>query len=277
MNKNSKHVADYDNELKELGKVISDAVANLEKNRAEYTLLTRQAEWHVKGLIYHAEKLTALYKHVASEVGGRHLSTKAEYIIFHSEELQELTFEFYAFVLLARLSLDELKNCLKPLFTSNPQLPNSITDVLKGSTDCPLYSGLQQGQPILRYLIDIRDCIVHHRTFATSHDAVAMAKEAEEENFAKTLPQGWQIPVTRIYFNRDTLGKLVVNILLPDAIYEVGQDSHRGKMVPHFTYDIGVNILAQSMEFLKLCTYETALALNLLAKESKQGYTWSKT
>jgi len=40
-----------------------------------------------------------------------------------------------------RITLDELKKYVAPTFTTNPaNLPNSVTDMLKGRTDCPLYA-----------------------------------------------------------------------------------------------------------------------------------------
>lgn len=50
--------------------------------------------------------------------------------------MQDMLFDFYAFIVLARILFDQLGRHLLPLFT-NRELPNSITEILKGSTDCP--------------------------------------------------------------------------------------------------------------------------------------------
>lgn len=102
-------------------------------------------------------------------------------IVMHSPQMQELLFEVYALVIVSRITLDELKKDVAPTFkTDQANLPNSVTDMLKGWTDGPLYASCLPGQrPLLRYLLDVRDCIVHCRSFATSDNTVAVREGVE--------------------------------------------------------------------------------------------------
>jgi len=53
-------------------------------------------------------------------------------IIMHSREMQELLFEFYAFTILSRITLDELRKYGAPTFaTPAANLPNFVTDMLE--------------------------------------------------------------------------------------------------------------------------------------------------
>jgi len=116
---------------------------------------------------------TLLEKYV---VFGEELANRAnigaDAVIMHLPEIQHLMFEFYALINLCKISLDNLRTFLSPTFTNN-HLPKSIRSFIKGKSDCPVYQELIC-EPILMYLIDIRNCLVHYRSFATSDNTFAV-------------------------------------------------------------------------------------------------------
>lgn len=130
-------------------------------------LRARQAEWNVRGMSYHCDALLRHYKEFAAGVSGRAMTIMDQsggeppvMIIMYSPECQRIMFEFCALVNLARISLDRLVHVVAPVFkTPFKGLPNSINDFW-GRTDCPLYL-LLEDLPIVSYLIDVRDCLVH--------------------------------------------------------------------------------------------------------------------
>jgi hypothetical protein len=133
-----------------------------------------------------------LYRNVAASIVAR-TGASPDVIVTHSPEMQHLLFEFYAFMILSRITLDELKKYVAPTFAMNPaNLPNSVTDMQKGWTDCPSTRPTWSIKAhLLRYLLDIRDCLVHHRSFATSDNTVAVRANVGElghpENFGLWL------------------------------------------------------------------------------------------
>jgi hypothetical protein len=160
--------------MAEVEETLASAVNSLITEKPERSLLARQAEWHIKGLVYHYGRLFDLYNTVANEVGSRALGLNADIYVMHSPEMQDLIFEFYALVNLARITLDESIKYVRSLFTKSTHLPKSINDFLHGQSDCPLWHRLNSIQPLLTYLVDIRNCVVHYRTFATSDNTVAI-------------------------------------------------------------------------------------------------------
>lgn len=153
---------------------------------------------------------------------------------------------------------------MRPLFPKGSSLPKSINDFLKGQTDCLLNSMLLLGgEQVLPYLVDIRNCIVHYRTFATTDNTIAVSDVIDESQLPN-IPYFDAIrSVTRVYFRRLGGTKVSVNVLLPDKIFE---ESGAGKkMANPFTYSLRINLLSQSREFVRLCTAGVAKALHLLA------------
>jgi hypothetical protein len=205
-------------EIEEIDDLLRHSSASVLSEKPEYALLAHQAEWHARGLVYHLRAIYASYKHVAREVSAR-ASTGADALFMYSPEMQKLIFEFYALVVLAEITLDELKKYVSPLFLAPGSVPNSITDILKGSTDCPLYAEYAREQlPLLTYLLDIRDCLVHHRSFATSDNSVAVREGCDvTEINGGEVP--WPLPVTRLTFRHIDEERIAVNVLLPDAIF----------------------------------------------------------
>ncbi|RLI78760.1 hypothetical protein DRP07_10770, partial [Archaeoglobales archaeon] len=237
--------------------------------KSNLTLKVHQAEWHVRGLTYHCRNLIRHYNVIAQDVSKR-ASVGADVVIMYEPAVQKLMFEFYALVNLARISLDNLRN-LSPVFvTPYNQLPKSITNYKPGSTNCPIYERLAK-EPILAYLVDIRNCIVHYRTFATSDNAIATAEGVEE------LPVLDEIDFTegvaKFYF-RYTGGKFVLNIYLPDVIF-VRKPSGEKKLA-EFTYKKRYNLLSQSMQFVRLVVYSTIEALELLINPGSPTFFYNR-
>ena len=176
---------------------------------------------------------------------------------------QEMLFEFYALVNLCKISLDNLRIYLKPLFmpTSN-QLPKSVRDVLKGSSDCPVYAGLA-GQPLLEYLMDLRNCLVHYRSFATSDNAYVT-----EENAANLLGESdgdaFLESMARADFRRIGPNGISVNVSLPDRILEDASAS--GKRLAAFTYEERMSLVSLARNFVQLTAGALTTSLRFLAE-----------
>jgi hypothetical protein len=277
----SEYVQDYTRPLRHIEEELDEVcAASHEATRRvlaalpERRLVAEQAEWHVRGLAYHLRAIARLHREVIEGVASRALAGEPSVVVMHAPEMQDMLFEFYAFVVLARISLDQLGRYLTPLFT-NRELPNSLTEILKGSTDCPLYREQLPAQlPLLRYLIDIRDCLVHHRSFATSDNTVAAQEGEDISDFEETAP--WQHALARVSFRRLGGERVVVNVLLPDEIWHYNDAGTRSGMARSFSYDKGTNLMRQCIEFMKLCASSVFVTLDLLRSEDDAVYTWQK-
>jgi hypothetical protein len=214
-----------------------------------------EADWHIQGLIYHARHMVSPYRRVAQEVANRALGN-ADVIIMYSPHMQRLAFEFYAFMNLARITLDQVVRYAKPTFGWGAGLPNSIKDVLKYETDCPIFIELSgASRASLNYLIDIRDCLIHHQTFATSDNTVAVREGFDDSELDSQLaPMArWPRPPTRAYFRRLGGASVSVNIVLPDRIYHYDALGKQGAVVRPFTYSAGINVLSAARDFTGFC------------------------
>lgn len=193
----------------------------------------------------------------------------------YSLDMQDLIFEFYALVSLARITLDELVKYVRPLFARSSTLPKSINDFLKGQTDCPLASMLiLGGEDLVHYLVDIRNCIVHYRTFATSDNTLAVLEGADETQLSSMPYFDALRCVTRVYFRYLGGDKVSVNVLLPDKIFDDSGSSK--KLVQPFSYSLRYNLLSQSREFVRLCTAGVAGALYLRGANDGPTFSWAK-
>ncbi len=190
-------------------------------------------------------------------------------IIMHSPECQAMMFEFYALVNLARISLDRLLHVLAPVFkTPFQQLPNSVTGFMDAQTDCPVYRILAR-QPIVPYLIDLRDCVVHYRSFATTDNTQVLLEGEHDFDLVDRIMPGLFKAVFRPVGKR----RVSVNVLLPDKIFVRDRS---GKKLVAFTYQQRINLLSQSREFLKTVVGATAEAFGLLIEPGKPTYTYTK-
>jgi hypothetical protein len=268
-------LATIEGHVAEIKGLINEVVRSTIERKPEYGLTIHQAEWHIRGLIYHLERLLVLYRVVADELGTRALGmADADIILMHSPEMQYLIFEFYALVNLARITLDELIKYIRPLFRKGVHLPKSINDFLKGQSDCPLSDRLD-GESVMRYLIDLRNCIVHYRTFATSDSALAIV-DGWDESQSEPLSAELDVfrSVTRVYFRRAGGVRVAVNVLLPDRIFE-SSDSAKKLALP-YSYSTRINLLSESREFVRLCTAAVAISLDLLTTTERATYSWVK-
>lgn len=241
---------------------------------------TQSAAWHVRGQIYHTRRLYEHYRRLGDEVAMRVNAllpdSPPDVLVFTSPTLQELLFEFYAFLALARISLDELRHLLRPILVpaGGGSLPKSIQTMVAGLTDCPVLLALR-GEPLLRHLIDMRDCLVHHKTFASAQ-LLIVVKDGPDVDLAPLLQQGWSRPVTVPHYRLTKNGEIVFNVLLPDRIYSYPTPENRGAIASPFTYELGINLLTQTVEYLRFGAYQVLQSISLLREHEGQPFTWGK-
>ena len=268
----------FTEELDKIEKNFNNAIWEVSKkiNRTEVIYKIHQTEWYMRGLIYHYKKIFDHYQKIAEGISERVLSSvlnegkPLDIAILFSPEVQYLQFEFISLVSLERSSLDNLRILLSPVFkTPFEQLPKSITDFIKGKTNCPVYQSMMKS-PFVNYLIDIRDCMVHYRPFASSDNAIAVK---EGINVPPEI-QKWPKPLANISFRYSGGTKVVTNIFLPDKIFK--RDTNGNKTMPLFTYKKKINILGQSFQFVKFAELFTLGAVKLLEKPGKPVYTYRK-
>lgn len=240
----------------------------------------RNAAWHVRGQIYHTRRLYQHYVALASEVGKRVNAllpdNPPDVLIFNSSALQELLYEFYAFLALARISLDELRHLLRPILVpaAGQSLPKSIKDLVRGVTDYPVLLALGK-EPMLYHLIDIRDCLVHHKTFASA-ELMVVVKDGSDADLEPILREGWSRPVTLPHYRLTDDNRIVSNVLLPDRIYTYPTPADRGKIVSPFTYEQHNNILTQILEYLRFGAYQVIESILLLRDHEGEPFGWKK-
>jgi len=270
-----KLIDDFKDELNHIESSFSKFIFKTQQNKTEEIRhQIKIAEWYVRGTIYHCKNLIKHYKKICENVEIRALGTMnasgqpPEVILMYSPEILFLYYEFYSLVNLARISLDNLRYILSPVFsTPFNQLPKSITRFLNGETNCPIYQDLKKAD-IVKYLIDIRDCLTHYRSFASSDNVMAVLEGSETPQIE------WSLSLARLSYRFPDISKVVVNIYLPDAIFTYNHKSHvRGKMAI-FTYTQKYNILSQSMQFVKFITSITSSSILLLEKEIRPIYTY---
>lgn len=266
--------ADIFKEIEDVSRRINESVFTLRQKHDGYYSLANEIGWHVRGLTYHYRNLLDKYQIVCAQIAERAItSARPGVLIFHSPEMQALLFEFYSIVTLSRIALDHLvQHTMLPLFSSN--LPGSMNTFLKGESDYNLHKTMNE-EPEIRYLIDIRDCMVHYRTFAVADNTVALSDSIDESG----LPDinGYlKYPITRTYFRITSDNKLSVNILLPDEIYRYTSEGNRNGLVKDFQYTERNNILRKSMDFIMVCGAATIHTLDLISNDERNKYKWKK-
>ena len=116
MENNSRPVSSFEQDigaLEALGNGLGHRVA---EKHGERSLLGFQAEWHIRGVLYHLRRLFELHGQFVHEVSLR-AGTGANVLLMYAPSYQQMLFEFYALVNLSRISLDNLRVYLGPLFT----------------------------------------------------------------------------------------------------------------------------------------------------------------
>jgi hypothetical protein len=261
--------------LRQTEKQLSDGVRVLNEVRPDHMLRVNHADWHVRGLLYHCRNLLASYQDVAQETGDRVVGTNANVVVLYAPTVQRMWFEFYALVNLARITLDSLRNLLAPVFVTDfGQLPKSISGFIEGHTDCPVYAALAT-DPAVTYLSDIRNCLVHFRSFATSDNAVITDEARPDmESQLNDLPgSDWLRSMAKGEFRRVGETGVSTNFYLPDVIFErCGTD----KRLARFTYRQKYNVLSQSIGFVRLVAEAVDHSLLLLLDPGQPTYQYSK-
>jgi hypothetical protein len=256
------------------------AVGSLGNGNVEEENGARTAAWYVRGQIYHARRLYQHYLELADEASRRVSAllpdNPPDVLVFASPALQELLYEFYAFLGLARISLDELRHLLRPVLvpTQGGSLPKSIKALVRGVTNCPLLLALRN-EPMLDHVIDIRDCLVHHKTFASSEPLIVV-KDGSEVDLEPILQQGWSRPVTLPSYRLIDDNRIVFNVWLADQIYSYPTPDNRGPIVSPFTYEQRTNLVTQILEYLRFGAYQVIQSVSLLREHKGEPYTWAK-
>jgi hypothetical protein len=273
MNRNETHLDEFERwiaALESTAKGLGHAVAETHEDRS---LLGFQTEWHLRGLIYHLRRCHEHYSTFVGEVSAR-ASTGASAIVMFAPSFQQMLFEFYALVNLARISLDNLRVYLRPLFVrSSHQLPKSIRDVLAGSSDCPVYVQLTD-QPLVTYLVDLRNCLVHYRSFATSDNAVVRDESLKEKLLAGADGDPFLTAMARAEFRRVRRNAISVNVLLPDRIFEE-KTKGSGDRLAQFTYCERWNLLSMARGFVELTGGALIATMQLLVEVDEPAFHFS--
>jgi hypothetical protein len=259
----------FNDELSQMKEVFQKITQEYQKISNEHYLKGVYAEWHINGLMYHAQTIIKEYSAISEELLSRLNTVKfAHVFIMHTPQMQNLMYEFYAFISLARITLDNLKHILYPLF-KNPQnqMPKSITDLESGKTNCDIYERIAQTPEIL-YLIDLRNCLVHYRTFAINNNSVITLEGAED--IEKVGVEKWTKPMAKGTFRITENMDVVFNVFLPDIIFE----RNNNKKLADFTYNNRINILAETMRFLRhiLFNYMDSFSQNIHSQEKRFIY-----
>lgn len=258
-NRNARPLADLKGEIDALEESAKGIAHRVAESHPERSVLAFQAEWHVRSMLYHLRRLFDQYLLFAHEVSMR-AGTGASDLIMYAPSYQEMLFEFYALVAICRISLDNLRMYLRPLFTrQSHQLPKSIRDVLAGTTTCPIYNVLA-GQPIVDYLLDLRNCLVHYRSLATSDNAIVQEEGSPVPDFEDDEP--FFAAMARAEFRRVGEGGISVNVYLPDRIFET--DSRGGKRLAAFTFSDKWNLLSMARSFADVAGRSLSLTLECL-------------
>jgi hypothetical protein len=265
----------FDKELEEIKSVVNTAAWDLIKKKQDYYNLAHEAEWHIEGLLYHFRNMLGFYQTISGQIAERALAIdKVGVLVFHSPEMQSLLFEFYSIVILSRLTLDHVTQyTVAPLFKPGI-LPGSTNTFMKGTSDLPLHLSLST-EPLVRYLFDVRDCMVHSRTFATSKNTIAISDNIDEAQLPD-MKELWKYPIARTYFRVVGKNKISANILLPDAIYQYDDNGSRVRLIKDFAYSDRNNILRQSIDFIQICAASVVNSFSLLEEKELKTYTWAK-
>lgn len=260
--------------------VLAAAVGSLVAAKPEHADRAQTAAWNLGGQIYHARRLYQHYTALADQVSGRVNAvlpdTPPDVLLFVSPAAQQLLYEFYAFLSLARISLDELRHLLRFVLAppKGASLPKSMKDLVRGVTDCPMLVELR-GDPLFRHLVDLRDCLVHHKAFVSA-DRMLVVKDGSDVDLEEILQDGWSRPVTLPLYRVAEGDRIVVNVLLPDRIYSYPTPEDRGSLVFPFTYGKRHNILTQIVEYLRFGAYQVIQSLLLLRDHEEAPYAWEK-
>lgn len=265
-------IADLREILDRLASDLDGKSRRMVEARPDLALIAYQAQWHMRGCLFHMRALQGSYERFAGEVGARvhgH-AVPPDMVVMHTPALQESMFSFYALVNLAKITLDNLRIYLRPVFqTDFRQLPKSLSDFLASETDCPVYRDLA-AQPVAQYLNDLRNCLVHYRSFATSDNVIVVSEHVSADRHDELLgTDGWSDGMARASFRLEGQ-KVVVNVLVPDTIF----DRFTTEKLARFTYNERHHLLSQAREFVYLIHHVLAATIALLINPGVPTYTY---
>jgi hypothetical protein len=261
-------------ELAGYGAEFYTATNDVSRVKPANTAIAHQAQWHMRGAIFHATAILDSYSLFARGVSARaQIDPAPDVLIMYAPALQEVFFSFYALVNLARITLDNLRLYLRPVFrTDFRQLPKSVSGFLEGETDCPVYVDLEN-QPVVSYLSDLRNCLVHFRSFAVGDNAVVVGDHVGEEEEVRLLcGVAWFDHMARARFRRTEQG-VSVNVFLPDKTFD---RSGAGEKLAQFTYKERINLVSQSIEFTRLVRRALLGSFALLLEPGTPTYQFRK-
>lgn len=237
----------------------------------ERSIFAFQAEWHIRAMLYHLRRVFDHYSLFVHEVSKR-AGTGASVLVMYAPCFQELLFEFYALVNICRISFDNLRLYLRPLFApGSDQLPKSIRDVVAGKTNCPVYNFLV-GQPLLDYLLDIRNCLVHYRSFATSNNAIVV-EEGFDAPGEFPADDSFLLAMARAQFRRIGEDGISVNVYVPDEIF--GTDAKGNKRLAVFAYSQRWSLFSTARNFAELAVKSLTLVLECLRSVPDSSFEYS--
>lgn len=264
----------FSSELDEIERHIKEAVQALDRVHPEHRTRVHHAEWHVRGVVHHCRNLLASYQEVAQGAADRAVGTGANVVVMYAPAVQRMWFEFYALVSLARITLDNLRKLLAPVFVTDfGQLPKSISGYLDGGTDCPVYVWLAKN-PAVSYLSDMRNCLAHFRSFATNDNAVLVEEGHEDADPLNLDPDAdWLRPMAKGEFRRVGEDGASINFYLPDVIFD---RSGTGEKLAKFTYGERYNILSQSFAFVELVAEAVGQSFVLLLDPGRPTFSYAK-
>jgi hypothetical protein len=263
--------------IDEIEQAVSIEMRRVIEARPEHALIVHQAEWHFLGVAYHTRNVLTNYNAMAQRdivrAGVASTRVTPDLIITPAPEFRVMMFEFYALLNLARITLDNLRVFLRPLFKTNyRELPKSVRDFVKSKTDCPIYRTLAQAY-VIEYLCDLRDYVVHYRSFATSENLVIIGDHVDPEQVKEFLEENkWFEPTARAYFRRID-SRVWVDVRLPDTIFQRVDGQTK---LAVFTYNECINLGVQAVAFLELITECILTAYSLLIEPGKPTYEFCK-
>lgn len=267
-----RRLADFEKDIAKLEKMFTNVIPETLRKKPEHSFLIYQAEWHIRGMLYHNQRVFSHYSDFVREVSER-AGTGANIIILYAPMFQQMLFELYALVNLCRIALDNLRLYLAPVFkTPRNQLPKSVRNFIKGAGDCSVLNLLCQ-QELFEYLVDLRNCLVHYRSFAIRDNAIVIEEGAEARDILEDN-NPFFASMARAEFHRVGEMGIAINVYLPDRIFET--DANGNKSLAKFTYDQKWNLLSMARSFTELGVVILTEAMRLLADTKEPLYTYSK-
>lgn len=232
--------------------------------------ILQEADWHIRGIEYHYASLLNHYLAFKEKVATME-PAQNDVLVVHSPNYPGILYEFYALVNLARITLERLQNILRPLFIKTAfELPKSVRKLVGTATNCPVYKELGN-DPTYSYLIDVRNCLVHYRSFAASRGIICF-KEGTVNPLESAMPDFPYVPTMAMaFFGRGKDLGPGINIFLPDQIYATGEE---GKLAS-FSYEQKLDIGAMSLAFTELSCGAVIYALRELAEDETPRFTYT--